>query len=668
MHTNPLNALVVVLFSNPMTAIWISVALLLWCALIIERNGRLHHRPVSRALRSRIAALDFIREAESEEDAQRELASRFFEVNEAMTSGGKGTVELRQAWAQFRETILDETEVPLRMTVRPEGYFLHLGDDTRVLAWWANIFVAMGLTFTFLGIVAALTSTVTALNSAGGTGNMTPALISLLTITSVKFWTSIAGVLASIILRWFDRRWHSSTINKLEAICDRLERGTLFSPNQRFAAEQLRETREQTATLKTFSHELAVAIGENFERQMQPMISVLGGIQTSIDDFKSGSFNQIGKELGEALSRQAGTEMAQLGAALGEMTTKLSSIHEQLDGSGKAANEQIATAAKDFAQTSDRMNQMFASLHERVEASGSRINDAANEASQQALGRFSEASAGIQDAFDKMRGEIADYGQRLTAGADSAAERNADVLSKAAAVLEGAAAKASVGMNDALDSAIARASEESARAISAAFATFGERFDAASAGLVDTLRTTAGRMEALSEGMDRFSRSSDENATRLAQAGIEAQGIAQTLTRAASDLQGAAAPIKSASEIIGNAVSRTSETIEKHTDAAARHQNAMADIGGKLTETTESATRAWSEYRGRFEDVDRALTSAINQISSTSADHAAHLNEQVGKVDNALAGAVDKLSAALDPLTELADRIEDLLGRLQAAS
>jgi hypothetical protein len=55
-----------------------------------------------------------------------------------------------------------------------------------------------------------------------------------------------------------------------------------------------------------------------------------------------------------------------------------------------------------------------------------------------------------------------------------------------------------------------------------------------------------------------------------------------------------------------------------------------------------------------------------DQIRSASGDHAAHLNEQVGRIDNALAGAVDKLSAALEPLTELADQIEDLLGKMQA--
>jgi hypothetical protein len=107
---------------------------------------------------------------------------------------------------------------------------------------------------------------------------MTPALINLLTITSVKFWTSIAGVLASILLRAFDRLWHAASQRELECIVDAIDRGTLFSPPQRIAAEHLRETKQTTA-LKSFSHELAIAIGENLERQMQPMVQVLGGIQ-----------------------------------------------------------------------------------------------------------------------------------------------------------------------------------------------------------------------------------------------------------------------------------------------------------------------------------------------------------------------------------------------------
>jgi methyl-accepting chemotaxis protein len=667
-HTNPLNAAVVLLFGNPMAAIWISLGILLGCAFIIFYNGRRHHIPKTKALKERIAVLRPVLEASSTDEAQEAFSTRFQEINEAMRAGGADMGELRHAWDQFRETILDESEVPMRATSRADGYFLHLCDDTRVLAWWANIFVAFGLTFTFLGIVAALTSTVAALNSGSGTASMTPALINLLTVTSVKFWTSIAGVSASVVLRWFDRRWHSHTARRLETIVDAIDHGTLFSPAQRIAAEQLRESREQTSALKTFSHELAVAIGENLDRQMQPMIHVLSGIQTSIDDFKSGSFNQIGKELGEALSRQAGTEMAELGAALGEMTTKLGSIHEQLEGSGRAANDQIAAAARDFAATSEQMNAMFAGLSERVSETGTRMNDAAEVSVSSAMSRFESATAGIQAAFDQMRGEIADYGARLTQGADAAADRNAEVLAKAAVALEAATTRASEGMSHAIDSAVSAAAERSAEALSSAFASFGSRFEEASSGLVETLRTTAGRMEALASGIERSTSASADHATQMTRAGTEAQSVATALGRAANDISTSTAPIRAATETIGTGISRLSETLRDQADAAVANRTAITTITERLGETTTAATRAWTDYRDRFEEVDQALAASLEQIKSASGEHATHLNEQVGRIDNALASAVDKLAGALDPLTELAEQIEDLLGRMKAAA
>jgi methyl-accepting chemotaxis protein len=667
-ETNPLNAAVVVLFGYPMAGIWISAGILLSCAFVIYHNGRKHHFPKSKALVARIRALQVVLAAPSADEAQTAFASHFFEIDEAMRDGAGEMDELRQAWTQFRETILDESEVPMRATSRAEGYFLHLCDDTRVLAWWANLFVAFGLTFTFLGIVAALTSTSATLSAGSGSSNMTPALINLLTITSVKFWTSIAGVGASIVLRWFDRRWHSLTLRKLEKITEALDYGTLFSPPQRIAAEQLRETKEQTAALKTFSHELAVAIGENLDRQMQPMISVLSGIQTSIDDFKSGSFNQIGKELGEALSRQAGTEMAQLGAALGEMTTQLSSIHENLEGSGRAANEQIAAAARDFASSSETMNSMFSTLNDRVAETGTRLNEAAESSINSAMERFAGATSGIQSAFDQMRGEIVDYGERLTRGANEAADRNAEVLAKAAAALEGATAHASEGMGQAIDAAVARASEESAKAISAAFASFGERFEQASSGLVETLRSTAGRMESLVASIERSTSASEDHAANLTRAGAEAQGMAVALGRAANDIQGAAAPIRSATEAIGSGVANLQESIRRQADAAIANHEAIGMITERLGETSSAAARAWSDYRDRFEGVDKALAESLAQLKDVSGEHAVHLNEQVGRIDNSLAGAVEKLAAALDPLTELAEQIEDLLGKMKTAA
>ena len=728
-NINPLNAAVVAIFGNSMAAIWISAAILVCCAFIIVRNWRRFHQPISRALSERLAILAPIANADSVDQAQQAFVDHFDDINAAMCSGDKRTEEMRLAWNQFRETILDDTEKPRRATARAEGYFLHLGDDTRILAWWANIFVAVGLTFTFLGIVAALTATVVALQSGQGNGAMTGALIRLLEITSVKFWTSIAGVVASILLRIFDRRWHASTQSKLEKIAELLDLGTLFSPPQRIAVWQLHEAREQTTALKTFSHDLALAIGDNLERQMGPMIGALGGIQASIDDFKSGSFNEIGREFGEALSRQAGGEMQALAGALTTMTDKLSSVNERLEGSSQAASEQIASAARDFLAASDSIGRAFAMLNERIEGMADRlveqseaastraaahvaeeraayqaiaddqrgamramgdevraastaatgelvaaVREAVRHASEEsgagvhaALANFTNANAGIRASFDELRGQIAEMGTSLRDGAAAAAEGNAEVLGRAAAALEQGTMRAASGMSVAIDTAIGRAAEESARVMTAVFTAFGERFETVSSGLVTTLRTTAGRMEELATSFERSARASDDHAIRLTQVGQDTQGVAATLTRAANDLQVAANPIRLASEMIGNAAVQTGDALATQAKAAEAHRQAIGTIGERLGETTDSATRAWSDYRDRFEGVDRALATALEQIKSASAEHAVHLNEQVGKIDLALGNAVDRLSTALEPLNELAGQIDDLIGRMPNA-
>lgn len=619
--TNPLNWVVVQMFGNEYAALIITALMVITCAYIIYWNGKRHHTPSCRSLESRLAALSAVQEAESTDDAQEAFVRHFDAINAAMIGPEGESAELGQAWTQFRETILDETESPMRATARAEAYFLHLSDDTKILAWWANIFVAVGLTFTFLGIIAALTTTVGALNAGTGSAATTGALVQLLTVTSVKFWTSVAGVGASIALRFFDMRWHKATLHQLEDISRLIDRGTLYSPPQRIANEQLREIREQTAALKSFSHELVVALDESLGRQMQPMVSVLGSISSNIEDFKSGSFDQIGKELGTALSAHAGTEMQELGAALTNMTGQLSSMHEKLEQSGQAAGSQIEGAS----------------------------------------GQFTAAMQGIQTAFDQMRSEIAENGKMLSDGAQGVADRNAELLANAGRALEEATLRTAQGLGASMDAAIAKMSEDSAAALEGAFAGFEQRFIAASAGMVDALRETATRMESLASGMQRAAEATGTQADRLTTVNEATSQLSASMTRAAVDFGTAAAPVSKAATAIGDG----SRQIE---NALATHGRTMDNVGTQIVATSASAERAWTGYQDRFEAVDEALGKAVAQLGAAANEHAEHLNEQVGKIDNALAGAVEKLAASLDSLEDLADQIGDLLDTLKQKS
>lgn len=719
------NALAVVLVTE--WAVPLIMALLAGlCGFILWWNYSRHHVGLITALDHRLDVIGDVEQASTAPEAQQRFASTFMSVDEAMRLAD-GPPALVHAWNEYSETIIDQSAQRIEATALPGDYFLHLGDDTRVLAWWANLFVAFGLTFTFLGIIAALTATTNNLQG-GDAGQMSAALQTLLKLTAAKFWTSIIGVVASVVLRFLDRRWHSAALKRLNRLTQAIERGTSYVPPQRLAAEQLRELKQQSIALTEFSHQLAVSIGDALGQQLQPVVAGLSGIQTTIDDFKSGSLNDFGTKLGETIKENAGAEMQGLAAALEGMTANLGSVNDRLEGASGQASEQITTAAREFSTASEAMTRAFAGLgadisgmagqlasqteaaeqrtrarvaedrasydamaggqrdvmraigeEMRIASTGASaemvraVKEAVGEAMAEsstairgALEGFAGATAGIQGAFDQMRAQVAGLSETMAGSANVAAERNSEVLARAAAALEAAAAQAQSGMGAALDDAITRSAEASARAISTAFAAFGERFDAASAGLVQTLVTTAGRMETLAGAIERSSSAAGDHAGKLTEAGREAQAVGTMLGRAANDVSGAAGPIREAVSTIQTSVGSSQELLRRVGEQGERNRAAIETIAGTLERTSGAATQAWEGYRDRFADVDSSLERALEQIKGASAEHATALVTQAGRIDTALALAVDRLASALDDIKDLANALEDVRGRFEA--
>jgi hypothetical protein len=546
-------------FSIDNVALWIASALLLWCAAIIVYNARTRHRPFGRQLDLRLAATEIIGDAETDEQAQRLFADHFDRIDDAMMTGPAGG--LRHAWRQFREAILDLGAVPLRVTARPEGFFLHLGDETRVLAWWANIFVAIGLTFTFLGIVAALHKTVAIMSSGADQAGMLAALTGLLKITAAKFWTSIGGVGASILLRLFDRHWHSTTLRKLETLCERLEYGTLYVSAQRVAAEQAAQFEQ-----------LPMRMAEAFGAELRPVVQSLAGLRGS----------------NGAAGEGAGSQIGHLAAALAEITKGLGAVNERLASAGAQASGEIGAATRALSSTRD-----------------------------------------------DIRAQATEIGQALTQSAHQAADRNAELLARAASALEAATGRAAHGIGNAVDEAVRRSAEESARVLSAAFSVFSDRFESGGSGLVETLAGTSREM----------------------------QSAASVLGQAARDAAGSVEPIRAASVTIAEASEQTRDLLQKSDKRAIGHEQIMQGIATSLGETGSAATRAWEEYRDRFEAIDETLARALEQIAAASSEHATRINEHVGRVDGAFARSVEQLAQAITPLNTLSRDLEALLQR-----
>ena len=472
---NPVNVLVVFFFTIDDIGLYIAAAIAASCVAIILDHRKKEFLPNRVLLENRLSALKTVGMASNDEEAQTVFAENFEFIDEAMistASTGQGE-NLRHAWTQFRETIIDESKDIKEATARPEGYFLHLYDEGRTLGWWANIFVAVGLTFTFLGIVAALLEAVSAMES--NSSNMQLALVNLLQITATKFWTSISGVGSSIALRFYDRRYGDEIRRQLQLICDRIEFGTLFSPPQRLAALQLEQSKQQTAALTTFSTEVALAIAK--------------------------AFDKIGTNVGAKIEEHAGTEIRSLATSLQQLNQEVSDLSEEL-----------AAMSGAFKDTTDTFGEHVDGLRGAA-VSSLIVSDVLSQAAtaiEAAYKPLSEVELAAEQVTEKLTQIVTDVQlvvaevHEATKGAADNIETVADGIDKtnAAAKVAWEEYRARFGeIDDALVTAVERIAN-STRDHAQNLNTFVGRVDEGVAGAVENLRSALDRIGDLADALE----------------------------------------------------------------------------------------------------------------------------------------------------------------------
>jgi hypothetical protein len=234
MH-DPVTSFVVAVFSMPGAALMMAAAILVFAIALILQSGHFEYTPLRDDLNRRTTVLDELRG-----DRQIAFAQAFEAIDKRLSGMAHPALEL--GWAHYRSQLTPTEDGRLAASIHAADAFDHADTPARTLEWWANLMVAIGLVITFMGIVAALTEATSAMAPGAadsGGAAMQGALIHLLTIAATKFWTSIAGVLASIILRLAARR-RRQVIEGLEAHFFALLDGCVrFAPPEKVMLEQL---------------------------------------------------------------------------------------------------------------------------------------------------------------------------------------------------------------------------------------------------------------------------------------------------------------------------------------------------------------------------------------------------------------------------------------------
>lgn len=624
----------------PLILLPIMLAIAAWMHIQAWRRTQ----PYLKAARVRVAAL---REAVGDDPdpiAERTaFADRFVMLSTTMNADdGPGSHELVRAWREFHETIIDETSSPIRNTNRPSVFLHRAAPRQTTLVFASNIFVAAGLILTFLGLIVALNT------AAGGMagGDVQAAqlsLVGLLTVAGAKFFTSVAGLGASIWLRFAEHGLTKRVRRETELMCQLLERGLLYVPPQRFAAEQLEVLKEQRDQLKFFNTDVAMQlsdrIGKQFVEAIAPVAHSLSTLNNNMESVTQG----IGAGAKEAIEKVSGDQLRGLSDTLATLSQRLDQVSQSVTGSSEDAATQIRLAGADFAKAAGDIREAFDQLAGRVDGMGTKLSEQG------------EAAARAQEQTLAQ----------MMAGVEAAQARTADTVSQVIATLRDAGAQAASTMQRELSGALAEGVATSQRTFQAAVEQSAEGLKGTADGLTQAIGAAAGQVERAGQGFERSSDQAVRAAGALGEVADNGRAVAVSINDAARGFSEAAMPVARAAQAVNDAADRVARTVEADRQADDVAIAEMRTLAEAMRETHLAADTAWREYRARFEQVDRALAETTGKLVETLGDSFAEFRRFAQDTDRELASAVSRLAGTVTQVQEYAEALDEYVAELR---
>lgn len=594
--------------------------------------------PYLSAAKERVEALQSALGHDGDPVSERqEFARNYISVSSVMAADQPGAHNLVLAWREFQESMVDEEVSPIRNTNRPSAFFNRAAPKLTVLTFASNIFVGAGLILTFLGLIVALNTA--AQNMGQDISAAKLSLEHLLTVAGAKFFTSVAGLGASIWLRFTEYNLSKRIRYETDLICELLERGLLYVSPQRLAVEQLDVLREQRDQLKFFNTDVALQLSERIGTQFTQAIAPVAASLTELNENMTSVTQGIGAGAREAIEKVSGEQLRGLSETLGELRSKLDTIGQSVGTSGDDAARQIRLAGEDFAKAASDIREAFDRLTGQVDGMGTRLTEqgeAAGAAQQRAL-------------------------EDIMAGIDDAQSRSNAMLTTMLASLQSAGTQAAGTMQE----AVGRTLEEG---VAASGKTFSDAIEATSGELRDTTRKLSDAVAEAAQQVERastgFSQSGDkaaQTAEAMRNVTDSARTVATSMNEAAQGFANAAGPVAEAARAVNQAATRVADTVAADRAADAEALGEMKELAGSIRQTQATAEEAWRDYRARFEGVDRALSEATGKLAETLGDSLTEFRKFAQETDREMASAVSRLGNMMTQIEEYAESLDEFV-------
>jgi hypothetical protein len=585
------------------------------------------------------------------------------------------------------------------------------------IATFANVFLCLGLLFTFVGLSAALLG----VGSTETAEQVQQAVNRILKVSSAKFITSIAGILLYIVLVVCGRLANAGRSRAARRFADEVQHLTSMMTPEILLMDQLSAAREQTDRMKRLADDVAVAfearlndvvgkrldaIPSALEQSIRPVVSAIEGMGSTLSKGADDALGRVAERLEAAAETMraaqggigsSGAEFgSQISLAATTMTDSVTRMAETIDGKLAGLEGRIGRVNDALGQGADNIADVSRGLSDATTAALTQAlatiaQQAANGAEQarlQSQAAMQPLMESLQALAEQIRERAAEGSGSLREGGRSAADAIAtaaehitqtmkrletkiggidEALARGSTSISNAGSELGRATGIALEAALKTISDQAARGAEAA----RQQSEAALTPLMTGLQALARQIQDhASAGRGQLIEGSATAAGTLTAAAQQmSDGLASAVHEASAQLHAAAGAMAGRMDEAVAQFQALERAIAQHVGHLDRTGTTIATAGLTFGNATAQLRQAAEPIQATLASVDTSARKAAEALEATDRVQAG-VREATAAMQEAIAGAMTKLqeaaSAASLALTSYQDRFaatDDALGR-----
>lgn len=630
-------------FDNKEIAFVVAYAILIFVGLFWAWISWGHHRPFIRTLKSLTRKINAVAK-----DEKLAAPDRLAEVEKAF----KRKPMLKPVWLHYRAN-MREINGEYNNLVDPRAWFSVDALPGRGYEKWcstlAGVFLTVGLLFTFIGLSAALLKVDLAEISSGGIESMQGAIRGILEVSSAKFITSIAGLIAYIIWSLIGRRYQSQQSKAAARLTAAVQKLSVYKAPETLLYEQLETNRKQLDRLDHFTDDLAVAldtkIGDRlaslsttFESKMgditsnlpaatsQPIVESIKDLRQHIGQTNEEGLKKILEEFLAGLQGGTGDKMGTVAEKLSAVADKLSEVKDGIGNSGQTFGAELGKAATELVNASKSISAAFGNRSSELE---------------ERIKQFDEKLGAITGQFDRL-------GKTIPEDIQAALAQVLEQLKESVNLLVAQLAAGGERSGQALEDATKRAGEQFDEKLRGASQHLSETLSGSTSNLSQVIGTLIERLKQLESSLQALPTSVDQQIERLDRAGETLDGAGQTISTTAGSLRDAASTVDDLTRTVRSALTEIRASVEKSAQADTSIQETLA----RLQAATKEANEFFEQHEARFGQLDDQLGKTLDSLR----DGVVQIGEATGKAfaeyEQHMASALGSLASAIEDFAE----------------